>query len=306
MRARCAEFVAGVALIVALATGVTASAQDLEPRAYANTPVGLNFLILGYGYTQGDVSFDASVPIEDAKLTAHSGFLAYARALDVWGRAGKLDVVIPYAGVSGTALVAGQPREREVSGFADPRVRFSMLLYGGPALSPSEYAAYTQDLIVGASLAVTAPLGQYDSDKLLNIGTNRWSVTPEVGVSKRLGPLTLELATSVRFYTTNHDFFGGRTLTRDPVYAVQGHAIYQTRWGVWAALDTTYYAGGRPTIDGTTGERQEHLRMGGTIAIPVDRRNSVKLYGSTGAIRRAEGNFDAVGIAWQYRWGAGL
>ena len=100
--------------------------------------------------------------------------------------------------------------------------------------------------------------------------------------------------------------FGGRTLTRDPVYAVQGHAIYQTRWGVWAALDTTYYAGGRPTIDGTTGERQEHLRMGGTIAIPVDRRNSVKLYGSTGTIRRAEGNFDAVGIAWQYRWGAGL
>jgi hypothetical protein len=75
---------------------------------------------------------------------------------------------------------------------------------------------------------------------------------------------------------------------------------------VWAAVDTTYYTGGATTIDGKRGERQEHLRFGGTIAIPVDRRNSIKLYGSTGAIARAGGNFDAVGIAWQYRWGGGL
>lgn len=300
------RLVAGVVLIVGLAAGVTVEAQDLEPRAYANAPVGLNFLILGYAYTRGDVAVDSSAPIEDAKLTANAAFLAYARALDVWGRAGKLDVVLPYGWVSGTATVAGQPREREVSGLADPRARFSVLLYGGPALSPTEFAEYTQDFIVGASVAVTVPLGQYDADKLVNIGTNRWSVKPELGISKRLGPFTLELDTSVTFYTVNDDFFGGRTLKRDPLYAVQGHVIYQTPWGVWAAVDTTYYTGGATTIDGKRGERQEHLRFGGTIAIPVDRRNSIKLYGSTGAIARAGGNFDAVGIAWQYRWGGGL
>ena len=298
--------VAAVALIVALATSGTVEAQDLEPRAYSNSPVGLNFLILGYGYSHGDVAFDTSVPIEDAKLTVHGTFLAYARALDVFGRAGKLDVVLPYAWLSGTALVAGQLRERDVSGFGDPRVRLSVLLYGAPALSLTEFSEYTPDLIVGASLAVSAPLGQYDSDKLVNIGTNRWSVKPELGISKTLGALTLELDTSVTFYTTNDDFFGGRTLKRDPLFAMQGHAIYQTRWGIWGALDATYYTGGRTTIDGQRAEPDKNLRVGGTIAIPLDRRNSLKLYGSTGAISRAGGSFDAIGIAWQYRWGGGL
>jgi hypothetical protein len=300
------RLVSGVALIVALAAGAMVHAQELEPRAYANAPVGLNFLILGYGYSQGDVAFDPSVPIEDAKLTLHGAFLAYVRALDVWGRAGKLDIVLPYASLSGTARVAGQLRERDVSGLGDPRFRFSVLLYGAPALSATEFAEYTPDLIVGASLAVTAPLGQYDSDKLVNIGTNRWSVKPELGISKTLGPFTLEVDTSVTFYTTNDDFFGGRTLERDPLYAVQGHVIYHTRWGVWAAVDATYYTGGRTTIDGKPGERLENLRVGVTLAIPIDRRNSIKLHGSTGAISRIGGDFDTLSIAWQYRWGAGF
>ena len=110
------------AVVVVLAAGATVEAQDLEPRAYANTPVGLNFLLLGYGYQTGEVAFDPSTPIEDGELTAHGAFLAYARALNVWGRAGKLDVVLPYAWVSGTASVAGEPRDREVSGLADPRL----------------------------------------------------------------------------------------------------------------------------------------------------------------------------------------
>ena len=108
------------------------------------------------------------------------------------------------------------------------------------------------------------------------------------------------------FYTTNHDFFGGRTLSRDPLFALQGHAIYHTRLGLWAALDATYYTGGRTTLDGKTSEPQESVRVGATIAIPVDRHNSIKLYGSVGALARTGGSFDTAGIAWQFRWGGGL
>src|SRR5262249_10778219 len=184
---------AGVALGVLLLLGATtAAAQQLEPRAYANAPVGVNFLALGYGYTQGDVSFDTSAPIEDGKLTVHGAILGYVRSLDVWGRAGKLDVLLPYAWLSGSAKVAGTPVARDVSGLGDPRARFSLLLYGGPALTLEQFADYEPDLLVGVSLAVTAPLGQYDSDKLVNIGTNRWSFKPEIGISKTFGPLTLE------------------------------------------------------------------------------------------------------------------
>ena len=292
-------------LLAVLGVAAPAGAQDLEPRAYSNAPVGLNFLIAGYGYTEGAVAFD-SAAIKDAQLTVHGAVLAYARTLDVWGHAGKVDLVLPYGWLSGTAKVGGQLKAREVSGPADPRLRFSVLFYGAPALSLEEFAAYQSDLTVGASLAVTAPLGQYDSDKLVNIGTNRWSVKPELGVSKTLGPLTLELAGGVTFYTDNTDFFGGKTLARDPLYALQSHVIYHTRFGLWAAVDTTYYIGGNATIDGDRGDRQEHLRVGVTLSFPVNRYNSIKLYGSAGAIARGGGDFNAVGIAWQFRWGGGL
>src|SRR4030095_6259920 len=146
-----------LATIVLVAT-MTAEAQDMEPRAYSNAPVGMNFLILGYGYSRGDVTVDSSSPIKDAELTVHSAVLGYARALDVWGRAGKLDVVLPYAWLSGSAKVAGQTLDREVSGLGDPRVRSSVLLYGAPALSLPEFADYKPDLIIGASLSLTAPL----------------------------------------------------------------------------------------------------------------------------------------------------
>jgi hypothetical protein len=105
-----------------------AYAQDLEPRAYANTPVGLNFLIGGYAYSKGTVGTDPSVPITDTEIELNSGVLANVRTLDLWGRSGKFDVILPCTWASGSAKLAGQARTREVSGFGDPRLRFFMLL----------------------------------------------------------------------------------------------------------------------------------------------------------------------------------
>jgi hypothetical protein len=297
----------GAALVVTALAASGAYGQDLEPRAYANTPTGLNFLIAGYGYLTGGVATDPSLPLQNADLQVHSALLAYARALDVWGTSGKVDVIVPYAWLSGSADVMGQPRERTVSGFADPRLRFSVNLYGAPALSLQEFAHYRQGLIIGASLQVSAPLGQYDADKLVNIGTNRWSFKPEVGISKAWGPLTLELATGVTLYTDNDDFFGGKTRAQAPIYSVQGHVSYTLGAGIWVAVDGTYYTGGRTTIDGVEGnDLQKNTRLGVTMALPVNRYTSVKLYASTGVSTRTGSDFDVVGIAWQYRWGGGL
>jgi hypothetical protein len=293
-------------LTIAPAPAWPAHGQELEPRFYVNTPVGLNFLIAGYGYTDGDVVFSLSSPLKEAEVQTHAGFLSYVRSLDVAGLSGKFGVVLPYAGASGSATLAGQPREREVSGFADPRVRLSLNLYGAPALSLEEFRRWQQDLIVGVALEVSAPLGQYDSDKLLNIGTNRWSIRPELGVSKALDRVTLEMSAAARFFTPNDDFLGGQTLEREPLYSVQGHLVYELRPGLWAALDATYYTGGRAGVDGVKGERQENVRLGLTIVLPVDRYNSIKLYGSTGVYSRSGTDFDALGIASQVRWGAGL
>ena len=154
---------------------------------------------------------------------------------------------------------------------------------------------------------MSAPLGQYDDTKLVNLGTNRWSFKPEVGVSKALGRWTFETTAAVTLFTENKDFFGGHSRSQDPLYSLEGHVIYGASSGIWGSLDATYFAGGRTTLDGTLGnDRQQNWRLGGTLAFPVNRYNSIKLYASSGVSARTGNNFDLAGIAWQYRWGAGL
>jgi len=293
------------AILAAVSPGT--HAQDLEPRLYANTPIGMNFLIAGYTYSQGGLATDPSFPLKDADLEINAAFLAYARSLDVSGQSAKFDVVVPIANISGTATYAGEPKQRDITGLGDPRFRFSYNFYGAPALALDEFAGYEQDVIVGVSVQVSAPMGQYDSNKLVNVGTNRWSVKPEIGVSKEVGKLTLELNGSATYYTENDDFLGGQKREQDPIYAMQGHVIYGFSGGIWAALDATYYWGGQTTVDGVTGnDLQRNSRGGVTVALPVNRYNSVKLYASTGVSTRTGSDFDTFGIAWQTRWGGGL
>jgi hypothetical protein len=291
-----------------LAAASTATrAQDLEPRLYANTPIGLNYLIAGYTYSQGGLATDPALPLKDADLQINAAIFAYARSLEVMGQSAKFDVVLPVANISGSATYAGELKERDITGMGDPRFRFSFNFYGAPAVSLEEFAGYEQDVIVGASVQVSVPMGQYDSNKLVNVGTNRWSVKPEIGMSKELGKLTLELNGSATYYTDNDNFLGGQTRQQDPIYAVQGHVIYSFRGGIWAALDATYYMGGQTTVDGVTGnDRQRNSRGGVTVALPVSRYNSVKLYASTGVSTRTGSDFDTFGIVWQTRWGGGL
>ena len=279
----------------------------MEPRAYSNAPIGMNFLIAGYAYTKGAVPFDTSLPLRNAQLKTSNAVLAYARVLDLWGKSAKFDAIVPYTWLSGRAELAGQPVERNVSGLGDGRFRLSVNLYGAPSLTLKDFKNYEQDLIVGASLQVWVPSSQYDPSRLVNIGTNRWSFKPEVGLSKALGPWTLEFQAAVTLFTDNTDFFGGNTRSQDPIYSMQGHAIYSFPSGIWASLDVTYFIGGRTTLDGTRGDDlQENWRLGGTLAFPVNVHNSIKLYASSAVSARTNNNYDLIGIAWRYRWGGGL
>jgi len=295
-----------VALTASLWWG-TIHAQDLEPRAYSNSPTGLNFLIVGYGYATGTVLTDPSLPLDNVSNETHAGALAFATTLNVFGKSAKFDVIVPYGYLAATGVLQDVPRARYVTGFGDPAFRFSINFIGAPALTAAEFKDYRQDLIVGASLRVIAPLGQYDNEKLVNIGTNRWSLKPEIGFSKAFGPLTLELAPAATFYTDNGDFFGGHTREVAPIYSAQAGLTYSFRPGFWLALNGGYYVGGRTTVDGVRkNDEQEGTRFGVTLSLPLNRNHSVKFYGTTGYDAHRKHDFKAVGIAWQYRWGAGF
>jgi Putative MetA-pathway of phenol degradation len=293
--------------LAAFLLGSGLHAQDLEPRAYTNSPIGLNFVIVGYGYAKGSVLTDPSLPLENVSNESNVGIFAYATTLNVLGQSAKFDVIVPFVSLAAKGLVFGQPHERFVTGFADPAFRFSINFIGAPALTAAQFKSYQQNFILGASLRITAPLGQYDSTKLVNIGTNRWSFKPEIGLSKAFGPWTVEFAPAANFFTDNGNFFGGKTRQVAPIYSAQLGLTYTVVPGGWVAINAGYYKGAQTTVDGVVGrDTQEGVRFGATLALPLNRHYSVKLYGITGYGANRDHDFQAVGLALQYRWGGGF
>ena len=286
---------------------VIALAQSLDPRAYANAPVGLNFIIVGYTYSSGGVGFDPSVPLENGHSRVNAVPLAYVRSLDVFGNAGSIGLVLPFASLSSSATFNGVEQDRTITGIADPAVRFAVNFYGAPALSAEQFKTYRQDLIVGASVVVTAPLGDYDPNRIANLGTNRWSAKPELGLSKALDVWTVELSAGAKFFTKNDDYIQGNVREQDPLYSAQLHLTRQFGRGMWGAISTTYYEGGRTTLNGVPrDDRQSGSRIGLTFSLPLARQYTMKFYASTGLYARTGTDFDTVGVAWQYLWGGGL
>jgi len=289
---------------MALLAPALAAAQTMDPRAYTNLPVGLNFLLAGYTYLEGEIGFDASSPLQDGHTRVHALPLGYVRSLDVLGKAGNIALVLPLVDLTATATFNGATEaRREVSGLGDPALRMAVNFYGAPALRREEFAAWRQDLIAGASLTISAPLGQYDADRLVNIGTHRWSVKPELGVSQALGPWTVELAAGVTWFTRNDEFFNGNTREQDPLYSAQLH-VTRSFGRAWGAFSATYFDGGLTSINGVEqGQKLGGTRLGLTVSLPVDRQNSVRLSAHGGLAARTGSDFKGAAVIWQHLWG---
>ncbi|NOR57905.1 MAG: transporter [Sulfurimonas sp.] len=285
----------------------TLFAQSLEPRLYSNAPTDLNFLVVGYGYSQGALASTPELELKDPDLKLNIGIVAYARGFDFFGKCAKVDVIIPTVKIDGDAIVNGTYKTRNVSGLGDIKARVSLNVIGSPALILKDFSTYKQDTIIGMSLQVTAPSGKYENDKLINIGRNIWAVKIGAGVSKALGNFTLEFLSDAEFYTTNNDYYGSTKKGTDPVYSVQGHLIYNIQRGMWVALNSNYYWGGNSYIDGVSKNTDlKNSRLGFVFTMPINKQNSIKLSASDGVSTRTGTDFTTAMLFWQYRFGGGI
>jgi hypothetical protein len=215
--------------------------------------------------------------------------------------------VLPYAQLTGTGKLGAQTINASSEGLSDPPIKASVNLYGAPALTLDQFKSYQQDLIIGASLAASIPWGHYNSQQMLNVGANRWFIQPGLGASQAVGPWRFELAGAATIYTSNNSFLGGNTLTQNPIYSTQTHAIYYFPNTAWLSADATYYFGGQSFLNGNpVGDPQENWRLGATFSYPIDSRNSIRIYSSTGVYSRTNNSYDLIGISWQFRWGGGM
>ena len=232
-----------------LAVGAAGSAQQLEPRAYAPSPVGVNILGVPYGYQWGSVITDPALPVQnvDAKVDAAAVF--YNRTFSFFGRSASALVAMPWVWAKASGDVGEERRSISRSGQGDLQVRLATNILGGRALTPQEFAHVTPSTTLGGSLTVLMPTGQYDPSKLINIGTNRWAFKPKDSASAHpFGKWTLEAYVGGWFFTVNDDFFGGHRRAQDPILAVQAHVIYTFLPGLWLSLDGTWYWEGRRSL----------------------------------------------------------
>ena len=282
----------------------TATAQDLEPRSFSQTPVGMNFVSMTYGYSTGEVLFDQAVPITDAQGRVSNVVGAYVRTLGFFGASAKVAAIVPYAWGHWHGFHDGEFADPSRSGFADPRLQLSVNFVGAPAIKMSEMRTYTNNTVVGASLQVVVPLGQYDPKKLINLGQNRWAFRPRVGFSHKMDRWTLEAMGSVWLYTDNPDFFGGVEVTQDPLWAFQANVIHQFPSGIWFGVGAGFSRGGKTASDGVYGNTyKKSTRWAALLSYPLARRHSVKIIYIDGLSTRLGANFDQVSISYLIRWG---
>lgn len=268
--------------LVALLVASSAVAQDLEPRRWTHLPVDTNVLGLGYLYTKGDIRFDPVLRIEGGNVEMHTTVLSYSRYFSLFDTTARLDVVVPYQFGEWRGVLDGAPAGVDREGFADPALRLSANLVGAPALRGKEFMAFQREndvtTAVGVALETRLPLGEYDDDKLINLGQNRFAITPQLGVLHTRGPWSFEATGSVSFFTDNDDFFGDTKLEQDPVFAMQAHVVRVFDGGYWLGAGAAYgWAGGSTIDDIDKDDERRNLLVGASFGFRLSAAMGVRI-----------------------------
>jgi len=282
-------------------------AQDLSPRAYVITPIHTNGVILTWAYFDGGVDFNGTVPISGATGTYNVPIFSLYHTLNFFRRSANLTASLPYAVGNFTGTVMGQQQSIYRSGLLDTSIRFSVNLRGGPAMTPLVFSKWKQKTLIGLSVKIIAPTGQYEPTKLVNWGINRWALKPELGYSKRWNHWVLDGYGGAWFYTTNpasYDQPAPKPQTEAPIGSLEGHLSYDLKPRYWISLDGNFWFGGVTTLNGIQNlqTRQTGSRIGGTASVPLGKHQSIKINYSNGTYIRFGGNYQNVSLAWQYSW----
>jgi len=288
-----------------------ARGQDLAPRAYVITPLHSNAITLTYSYYTGGLQFDGAVPISGATANISVPVITYYHALNFFGRSANILASLPYGVGNLQGMVQGAEGHLYRSGLLDSVYRLSVNLKGGPAMPIEAMQKWHQKTLIGVSLRVVAPTGQYDPTKLINWGNNRWAFKPEVGYSRRRKSWLIDAYAGAWFYTTNPEFFsrnqffpGTRSQSENPVAVFEAHLSYDFKPRLWISLDGNFWYGGETTLGGVANPKttERNSRIGATASIPISKHQSLKFSYNNGAYIYYGGNFQNLSVAWQYSW----
>ncbi|UPS90925.1 transporter [Bizionia sp. M204] len=169
--------------------------QDIEPRRWTPLPLGTHVIGAGYAFANSDIYFDPVLQTEDVKQNMDIIAVSYVQPFKIGNKLARVDVTIPYVFGKWEGKISGEPKTLNRQGFADPRIRVSLNLIGPNAMNRVEMMEYIKanpvNTMLGVSLAVNFPLGQYAEDRLINLGNNRFIIRPQIGMVHNWGGVVL-------------------------------------------------------------------------------------------------------------------
>lgn len=293
--------------VIAGCTLQLARAQDLAPRAYVITPLHANAVTLSYAFFNGDVLFNGVAPITGATGTYHVQIATYYHAFSFFGRSANVAASLPYGVGTFQGDVGGVHQQVYRSGLLDLGTRLSVNLKGAPAMSLQQMRKWNQKTLLGLSLRVVAPTGQYDPNKLVNWGANRWAFKPEFGYSERWSNWLLDGYAGAWFFTNNPEYYSHPApvpQTQNPIGSFEGHLSYDVKPRLWISLDANLWFGGVVSLNGVqnTATRQLGSHLGATASVPITKHQSIKFGYNNADYSQFGGAYQNVSVAWQYSW----
>ncbi|MGB8478487.1 MAG: transporter [Acidobacteriaceae bacterium] len=299
------KFAFGIA--IATCSMRVARSQDLAPRAYIITPLRSNAAIISYAYFNGSVLINGAAPITGATGTYNVQIATYYHGFNFFGRSANAALSLPYGIGTFQGDVAGTHEQVYRSGLLDLNGRLSVNLKGGPAMTLREMMKWKQKTLLGVSLRVVAPTGQYDPDKLVNWGANRWGFKPEFGYSERWDHWVLDGYAGAWFFTTNPEYYSHPApapQTQRPIASFESHLSYDLKPRLWVSLDGNFWYGGIVSVNGVenTATRQLGSRLGATASVPITKHGSLKFGYNNADYSQFGGAYQNVSVAWQYSW----
>jgi len=301
----CKRFVC-FALVVSCSSGL-AAAQFTDPRNYENTPVGVNQIELVYAYARSDASIDTSLIIAGANLNLNQATIDYTRYFGFLHRLAWVQPAVPIAGLSGS--ISGTNIRSSTTGTGDSAYQVAMLLKGGPALDVAQFANYKLAATLGVSLSVTAPTGQYNPGKILNLGSDRWSFKPELAASLPFGPgqkWVFDAYANAYFYTDNTSYRGTEVLRQEPLPGFEGHISYSFTSNIWASIDTRYCFRADTSINGVNqNASQRNFILGSELNVSLNPRNTLIFEFGDALVHQNGPAIKAFAVKYDYTWGKG-
>jgi hypothetical protein len=302
-------------LVTLVAAGALSPAPvTAQARFYWKTLTGANAVPLIVMSASGNTNpFDpGNVVTPGAQVEATMATFGYGRTFALFGRGAMLTALFPMGRISGEVTTAGTSFDEAARGFGDPMLEFVANVVGPRAQrNLVDVLRYEPRFSVDFLADLAVPIGEYDSDRPLNLGQNRWYGRIGAPVVWQLGAwvpgrrTTLEAIPAVWLFGDNTDFVG-QTLATEPLFQLDAHVTRDLSERLWASLDGVWYTGGTATVDGVKGEALNNLAVGVTLGYQVN-KNMILTAGYKSTVDdRAPGDLqmDGLTVALIYGWHA--